>query len=77
MQPYNSDLDFLDDSVLLAPEIDKMLTEISSAQVNVRSNISESSSRSIGPNIQLSNVSGGVFNFYINKWVIMLIEFCD
>lgn len=66
LEPYNGDIDFLDDSVLLNPEVDRILSEISSSQVNVRNDFTESTG-SVCPNIQISNVSGGVFNFYVSK----------
>lgn len=60
-----NDIDFLDDSIMLDPQIDKILTEISSSQYNVKNNYCPDSMSNRSINIQ--NVSGGVFNFYVSK----------
>ena len=60
-----NDIDFLDDSIILDPQIDKILTEISSSQYNVKHNYCPDSMSNWSINIQ--NVYGGLFNFYVSK----------
>ncbi|CAG2203084.1 KCTD1_15 [Mytilus edulis] len=64
------DIDFLDDSFISeSADFDQVLKEISSSQNNVQNNFSrkESMSNRNDHSINIQNVSGGVFNFYVSK----------
>lgn len=59
--PIN-ELDLLDASDFLSPEVDRVLNDISAQQLNVNN---QSNHQMLSHMLNISNVNGGVLNFYV------------